>query len=88
MLKWLIRETVDTNTTYWWGTSANLRVVPRSAVADSTPIATQAIGERLSALKEVIHTIAVQWVQIEALNLPKWKLHRLPVIGSDDWDAM
>ena len=83
-----VQHTVSESTAYWSGTSNNLHIVPRGATSGSAPIATQAIGKRLSALKEVIHAIAVQWTQLEALNLPQWKLQGMPIIGSEDWDTI
>jgi len=81
------QKTVGQNTTYWWATTSNLRLVPRAATKDSMPISPQAIGRRVAALKAVIHAIAVNWCQLEDLALPAWRLRALPTIGSDQWDT-
>jgi len=81
-------QIIDQTTTHGWAVSEYLRLIPRGATKDSTPISTQAIGRRVQALKTVIADIASQWRLREDFRafLPASRLSTLAVIGSDQWE--
>ena len=82
----VVQEVLGQTTTYWWATSPHTRLSPSRAPKTATPISAQAVGQRIAALKAVIHAIAVHWAQAEAAHLPAWQTRGQPLIGSTTWD--
>jgi len=71
-----------------WAISEYLHLTPATATRSSTPIGTQTVGHRITALKETISAIARDWHMIDDARtyLPGRALRSLPLIGSAQWD--
>ena len=78
-------QALDDANRYWRDSARTMQLTPRGAGSDAVQISSEAVADRLAALKEAIADIAAEWHQRERVRRRNGMVPSWPEVGSRSW---